>query len=74
MDLKSLEPMFIEMSSQMTAEFDREGATPEERIEAYNTMIEEVRKDVGDSLLGRMLTTMFQWHIDQIKLEIRVFN
>lgn len=74
MDLKVLEPVFIEMSSALTESLFEENTTPEKRIEAYQAAIDHTQKEIGDSLLGRMITSMFKWHIDQIELEIRVFN
>lgn len=75
MDLKALEPVSISFATLLKDAIDPDGDTPIDiQISMAEELLAEVKRDLGDSLLGRMMSSMCEWQIDQLKLEMRVFN
>ena len=76
MNLKDrLEPVSIAFATYLKESLNPDGDTPLDiQLSVCEELLTDVKKDLGDSLLGRMMTAMCEWQIDQIKLEMRVFN
>ena len=76
MNLKDrLEPVSIAFATYLKESLNPDGDTPLDiQLSISEELLTDVKKDLGDSLLGRMMTAMCEWQIDQIKLEMRVFN
>ena len=76
MNLKDrLEPVSIAFATYLKESLNPDGDTPLDiQLSISEELLTDVKKDLGGSLLGRMMTAMCEWQIDQIKLEMRVFN
>ena len=76
MNLKDrLEPVSIAFATYLKESLNPDGDTPLDiQLSISEELLTDVKKDLGDSLLGRMMTAMLEWQIDQIKLEMHVFN
>ena len=75
MDLKALEPVSIAFATMLRESIDPDGDTPIDiQLNIAEDLLEQVKQDLGDSLLGRMMTSMWEWQIDQLKLEMHVFH